>query len=194
MIDIVEDCVGHTPLPIVQEKFVTPIATLTEEVARLILVIVGVPGTTPKVDHVPVPIAGTVAAKTVGELQTDMEAITAGMVGLISRFIMTVSNIGAQPPPLICQTNVLTPAPRAVTVVVPELIFANVPDPETTLHVPVPLVGVFAAITAEVVQTLWSAPAFAFDKTFPQPILATKILLEPPGGEPPNGLKETDPP
>ena len=44
------------------------------------------------------------------------------------------------------QTNTLLPVPKLVTVVVGELGVVIVPEPEDNIHIPVPVVGVFAAM------------------------------------------------
>ena len=52
-----------------------------------------------------------------------------------------------------------------------------VPAPESKLQVPVPFVGVLAAMVAVVAQTVWSLPAVASDRTVPQPNFAIAMLL-----------------
>jgi hypothetical protein len=58
------------------------------------------------------------------------------------------------------QRKVFGPTPRAV---IPETGLVGVeivPAPLTSVQVPVPTTGVFAAIVAVVAQTAWSGPAF----------------------------------
>lgn len=60
----------------------------------------------------------------------------------------------------IVHLNVVAPRPRAVTPEVGEVAVVIVADPDTTVHKPVPVAGVFPASVAVVAHTLWSAPAF----------------------------------
>jgi hypothetical protein len=60
---------------------------------------------------------------------------------------------------LMVHWNTFGPKPKPVTVVVGEEGVVMVPVPLTSVQVPVPAVGVFAAIVAEVAQTLCAGPA-----------------------------------
>lgn len=52
------------------------------------------------------------------------------------------------------QRNLFTPTAKPVTFVVGSFAFANEPEPETTVQVPWPVVGLFAANEVEVAQTV----------------------------------------
>ena len=58
------------------------------------------------------------------------------------------------------QRKVFGPFDKPLTDEVGLFAFANVPVPPTTVHVPVPEVGVFPAKLAVVAQFIWSIPAF----------------------------------
>lgn len=59
-----------------------------------------------------------------------------------------------------CKTVV--PTVKPVTVVVGEFIDVTTPLPDTILHVPIPVTGVFAAnvVLPVLTQIVWDAPAF----------------------------------
>ena len=57
--------------------------------------------------------------------------------------------------------NVFAPTARPFTAVVGLLALTKVPEPETTLHAPAPVVGLFPARVADAVHTIWSVPAVA---------------------------------
>jgi hypothetical protein len=68
--------------------------------------------------------------------------------------IVTWSWEGGQVPLVIDQRNVFGPTPRFVTVEVGEFGETIVPDPDVSVHVPVPLTGVFPASVAVVEHTV----------------------------------------
>ena len=77
------------------------------------------------------------------------------------KVMVTLSELAVQGPLVMVQRNTLLPEDRPETVVVGEFAFAKVPEPETTVQVPVPMEGVFALRVAELTSTVWLAPAFA---------------------------------
>jgi hypothetical protein len=83
------------------------------------------------------------------------------VVALPLLVIVTLSEEGGQAPLAIVQRSTFAPALNPVTVVFGSFEFANEPEPLTTLHVPIPTVGVFAAKVADDPHTVWSGPALA---------------------------------
>jgi len=75
--------------------------------------------------------------------------------------MITSSNEGAQAPLVIVQRSTFAPLLKPLTVVFGSFALAKLPDPLTTLQVPVPTTGVLAAKMAEEPQTFWSGPALA---------------------------------
>jgi len=75
--------------------------------------------------------------------------------------MVTSSNEGAQAPLVIVQRSTFAPLLNPLTLVFGSFALAKVPDPLTTLQVPVPTPGVFAAKVADEPQTFWSGPALA---------------------------------
>jgi len=69
-------------------------------------------------------------------------------VGGMFRVISTSSELSPQPLLVIVQRKVFVPVFNPLTVVLGSVLFANVPAPEITDHVPVPVAGVFAASVA----------------------------------------------
>ena len=67
------------------------------------------------------------------------------------------------PAEVILHCKILFPNDNPETVVVGLLEFVKTAEPDTTLHEPVPVVGVFAAKVVElvVIQIVWLGPAFA---------------------------------
>ena len=82
-------------------------------------------------------------------------------MGTGSRVMTTSSVEGGHVPLEIVQRKILTPVPRLVIVVTGEVGELIVPVPEISVHVPVPVTGVFAAIVVTESQSVWSGPAAA---------------------------------
>ena len=57
--------------------------------------------------------------------------------------------------------RIFTPTDKPETAVVGSLALVNIPEPETTVHNPVPIDGVLADKVETVAQMDWSEPAFA---------------------------------
>ncbi len=74
--------------------------------------------------------------------------------------MVTSSVDGVQPEPLIVHLNVTEPTTKPVTPDVGLVAVVIVAVPVTTVHNPVPLVGVLPARLDVVAQIVWSAPAF----------------------------------
>ena len=136
----------QVPFVIVQRKVadepaVTPVTVVVAEDA---VVIVAVPDTTL---HAPVPVTGVFAAIVkVDVLHCVISEPAADVVGAAS-LVMVISSVDVQVPFVIVQRNVAdVPAVTPVTVVVTEDDVVIVAVPDTTLHDPVPVTGVLAAI------------------------------------------------
>jgi hypothetical protein len=86
------------------------------------------------------------------------------MLGEGSTMIVIVLVVDEQvPADVIDHCNMLVPSVRPVTVVLAEVELVTTPPPVKTDHVPVPVVGVFAARVAFglEIQTVWLDPALA---------------------------------
>jgi hypothetical protein len=102
--------------------------------------------------HVPIPADVVFAAIVAVVAQTVwLPPATAG-VGGAYRVIDMVDVCTGHVKYEIAHWYTLTPTPMPVTPVVGEDKVVGVPTPETTVHAPVPVVGVFAAITVAVAQ------------------------------------------
>ena len=141
----------HVPLLIVHLKVelaptVSPVIVV---VGELTVVIVAVPLTTL---HDPVPVVAVLPAMVaVLTLHKSWSAPAFAVVGVAATFIMISSVEFVQAPLLIVHLNVaLAPTVKPVNVVVGEEAVVIVAVPDTTLHVPVPVVGVLPAIVAVV--------------------------------------------
>jgi len=93
--------------------------------------------------HIPVPSAGALPARVaIVVLHKDWSEPAAAAVGGKAIFITTSSVDDAQEPLLIVHLNVtLVPAVKPVTPVVDNVAVVIVAAPLTTLHMPVPIVG-----------------------------------------------------
>ena len=113
-------------------------------------------------DHVPVPIAGVLAASAVDVLQTIWSVPALATVGGAIRVTVTSSEDEAQGVLAIVQRKVYVVPAEPVKELVAEFALANDPPvPETMVHVPVPDVGTFPVIGRVVPQKLLSVPALA---------------------------------
>lgn len=81
--------------------------------------------------------------------------------GLVSTVMVTKSETDPQTPFETVHLKVFTPVPKAVTLLLGELEETIVPAPETNVQVPLPTSGVVAPNVAELVQMVWSLPAWA---------------------------------
>ena len=109
-------------------------------------------------DHVP-PIAGV--ALSVAELaQMVWSSPAAAVTPVVFELMITSSTEGEQEPFEIVQRKVFTPTDNPDTEVFGKSALENVPEPEITLHSPLPMAGEFAASVATVAHTCWSGPAF----------------------------------
>jgi hypothetical protein len=75
--------------------------------------------------------------------------------------MITSSLEGGHVPLEIVQRKTLAPVPRLVTGVLAEDGEMIVPVPEMSVHIPVPMTGVFAASVVTESQSVWSGPAAA---------------------------------
>lgn len=126
----------------------------------------GFPGfvTTPEPEikvQVPVPVAAIFPARTaVVELQITWSGPALEVVGLAATLMVTIEEEDGQVPLEMVQAKRFTPALNPVT---PELNnpgIVTVPLPITTVHKPVPTLGLFPASVAVVPQIFCTGPAF----------------------------------
>jgi hypothetical protein len=133
---------------------------VTEDVGEEGVVIVAVPETT---DQVPVPVVGVFPASVVElVLHKFWLGPASAVVGLASTFIVTSLSDVPQAPAVIVHFNTeLVPMVNPVTPEVGEAGVVTEAEPDTTLQLPVPKVGVLPARVAVVVlQRFWLGPAF----------------------------------
>lgn len=101
-------------------------------------------------DHAPLPTVGVFAAVVIldeeGQTVWDGPAFDIVTSGFI--VIVTFEEDGVQVLFVIVHAKILFPNPKPVTDEVLESEFVIAPDPETKLHEPTPITGVFAAIIA----------------------------------------------
>jgi hypothetical protein len=102
--------------------------------------------------HVPVPVTGVFPAMVVVGPQSVWLGPAAAVVGTGSRVIVTSSNDGGHVPFEMVQRKTFAPTLNPVTPDVGEFGEAIVPVPETSVHTPVPVVGVFPASEADEAQ------------------------------------------
>ena len=111
--------------------------------------------------HMPVPVTGEFPAMVVVESHSAWSGPAAAVVGSGSRVIVTSSTDEGQVPFAIVQRKTFAPTLKPVTPELGEFGDVTVPVPETSVHVPVPIAGVFPASVAEDAQIVWSGPAAA---------------------------------
>lgn len=128
-------------------------------------------------DQPPVPTVGLFAASIVLILHMYWSGPALAVVGRESTFITTSSVDGVQAPFDMVQRKVfVVPVVSPVIELVGEAEFVMIPDPETSVHFPVPVAGAFAASVAVVnPHTVWSGPAFAAVGT---PLIVICIVSE----------------
>jgi hypothetical protein len=152
-----EDVQGE--LLMVHWKTLAPIPNpVTPEVGEEGVVIVPVPETRV---HKPVPVVGVFPASVAVVPQTVWLEPALEAVGAATPVIVTVEEEAVQGELLMVHWKTLAPTPNPVTPDVAEEGVVIVPVPETSVHKPVPVVGVFPASVAVVPQTVWLGPAFA---------------------------------
>lgn len=130
---------------------------VTDEVGELAEVMVPLPDARVQV---PLPIIGTLPLKLVAVEQMVWSMPALATVGSASTVMITVSFEAGQVPFTMLQTNTFWPMLSPVTDEVAELTLPNVPLPDTSDQVPVPVVGTLAAKADELEQICWLAPAF----------------------------------
>src|SRR5260221_435242 len=150
---------GHDPLVTVQTKVFAPTERpVTPEVGSPGVVTFAVPVIT---IHAPVPTVGVLPAREAVVEQTVSSGPAFAVVGGASRVITTVSLEGGQLALLTVQMNEFAPTLRLVTPEDGSPGVVTLADPASTVHAPVPTVGVLAANVTVVEQTISSGPAFA---------------------------------
>ena len=148
---------GQTPLLIVHWKIFVPVPRAeSPDVGDVVAKILPAPNTNVQL---PVPIAGTFPANVAELAQTDWLGPALDTVGAKNRVIATVELEDGQTPFPTVHIKIFAPAPNAVRPDVGELILEINPDPDTKVHVPVPMAGIFPLKVAVVAHTLCEAPA-----------------------------------
>lgn len=149
----------QVPLEIVQTNvFVPTLSPDSAEVGEDGVVIVPAPETTLQL---PVPITGTFPFNEDIDEQMVESLPAFAVVGNASTKMETVSDDEGQVPLAIVQTNVFTPTLNPVTTQTGEVAANNEAPPATTVHVPVPIVGVFPFKVEFAEQMVESKPALA---------------------------------
>ncbi len=165
IIVIVLDVDEHVPAEvIVHSKIFVPSVNPVTVVLGLVEFVI----TPPPVNtlHVPVPVVGVLAANVAlgEEIQTVWLLPALAILVAGSTMIVIVLDVDEQVPALvIVHSKIFVPNVNPVTVVLGLVEFVITPPPVNTDHVPVPVVGVFAAKVAvgEEIQTVWFGPALA---------------------------------
>jgi len=144
--------VAHTPLLIIHSnRFEPMLRPVTPDEGSDGIVTVALPEITA---HVPVPIAGVLPASVAVVAHTVWSDPASAVVGGADLVIVTVSLEEGHVALLIVQTKEFAPTESPVT---PEAGLDGVvtdPLPSITVHVPVPIDGVFPARAAVVAQTV----------------------------------------
>lgn len=125
--------------------------------------------------QVPVPIAGALPTNVTVVPQIFISAPALDTVGGAMLLIVTSSLAGVQGGlETVQRITTLVPDGIAVIVDVALLTFVIVAVPDTTLHVPVPAVGVLPANVADVAHIVWSVPALAAE--LPEIVIVTSSV------------------
>ena len=80
--------------------------------------------------------------------------------------MLTLSDVEVQTPLVMVQRKMVVPEFNPETSLVGEFAFEKVAEPLTTVHVPFPIAGLFAASVVVEKQMVWSEPAFEVDGGF----------------------------
>jgi len=160
---IVEILDAQGELEIVHWKTFVPIAKpVIVELGKVGEVIVPEPETSV---HNPVPTVGVLAVIVVvgEEIQSVWDAPAFANVGTSFTSMVIVETLGAQGELEIVQAKTFVPIAKPVIVETGEVGEVIVPLPETSVHKPVPTVGVFAVIVVagDEIQSVCEAPALA---------------------------------
>src|SRR5260221_12092967 len=143
---------GHDPLVTVQTKVFAPTERpVTPEVGSAGVATLPVPARTV---HAPTPTVGVLPARVAVVEQTVSSGPALAVVGGASRVITTVSRDEGQLALLTVQMNEFTPTLRLVTPEDGSPGVVTFPVPASTVHAPVPTVGVFPANVDVVEQTV----------------------------------------
>jgi hypothetical protein len=173
-----EDEGGQEPLLMVHWKTFAPTPNpVTPDVGEEGVVIVPVPETRV---HKPVPVVGVFPASVAVVPQTVWFGPAFEVVGAATPVMVTVEEEGGQGALLMVHWKTLAPTPNPVTPEVGEVGVVIVPDPETNVQAPVPVVGVFPARVAVVPQTVWFGPAF--EVVGPPVLVIVTVEVEVPQG------------
>jgi hypothetical protein len=102
--------------------------------------------------QLPVPTTGVFPARVAVDVQIVWLGPASAVVGGLNTVMVRSSDEAAQVPLLIVQRKTLAPNPKPVTVEAWLVGVVMVAVPETTVQLPVPVVGMLAASTVEFVQ------------------------------------------
>lgn len=144
----------QVPLVIVQVKiFAPPPKLVTVVFSKVVFVIVPCPVTNAQA---PLPIVGELAAIVTFTLliQIVWSAPALAVLGNGSTVIFTWSDDDGHVPLVIVHWKIFTPTVKPVTADVGEVGLIGVPVPETNVHIPLPIIGVFPENTDVVEQTV----------------------------------------
>jgi len=175
MFKVLEDD-AQTPLEIVHTTVLVPVIKLvTDELFKVGVVILDPPAITV---HIPVPTIGALPVKVEVEVHKFCDGPVVAIVGTSFTSIVIVEILGAQGELEIVQAKTFVPIARPVMVELGKVGEVIVPEPETSVHNPVPTVGVLAVIivVGEEIQSVWDAPAFARVGTSFTSIVIVEIL------------------
>lgn len=141
---------GQEPLVMVQMKRLAPTPRpVTAVFGKVAPLMVPLPDSSV---HKPEPVTGVLPKSESAEMHMVLLTPALAWVGGASTLIRTVSREGGQVPLTIVHTNVFVPMPRPDTEEVGELTELMKPDPETSVQVPEPLVGVLPLKVVELEQ------------------------------------------
>jgi hypothetical protein len=150
---------GQVPFEMVQRNVFAPtLNPVTSEVGEDGLVKIPPPAI---MVQVPVPVTAGFPASVSVKSQTVLSGPAKDIVGKSSRVIIISSTDGAHAPFAIFHRNVFAPGLNPVTSEVGEEGVITVAVPVITVHVPVPVTGVFPARVSNVAHTVSSDPAIA---------------------------------
>lgn len=146
-------------LDIVHTKvFIPALKPVTVDVGLVALVIVPLPFS---FVQTPFPVVGVLPFNKAVVAQAVWSVPALAVVGLSALVILTESADGVQLPFEMRHSNLFVPALSPVMVVFSRVESANIAVPDSTVHLPMPEVGVLPASVALVPHTTWSEPALA---------------------------------